>query len=195
MVSQAQAQNRMSVEDYLKLEKETGIRYEYIDGEVYAMSGGTARHSRIITNFGGFLFPQLRPSNCYLYDSNMKVQINLRRYVYPDLTVVCGKSLFADKNETLLTNPTLVMEVVSPSSEARDFFIKLELYRSVASVQTYVIVEQDRPHITLYTRQGETWILQDIRGLEATLPLEAIGAKLKLADIYDSLTFEDDDLI
>ena len=98
-------------------ELETGIKHEHIDGEICAMSGETGRHSLLATNAIIVLGSQLRESSCHIHSSDMQIRINELRYVYPDFSVVCGADEYADEKETLLTNPILICEVMSPSSE------------------------------------------------------------------------------
>lgn len=110
----------MTVEEYLAYEKETGIKHEYIDGEIFAMSGGTDRHSQIKANCIVEVGYQLRKNTCILYDSDMKVKVSESKYVYPDFSIVCEKAIFADDAHTMLINPTLVAEVTSDSSKSYD---------------------------------------------------------------------------
>lgn len=180
-----------TVEEYLAYELETNIRHEFIDGEIYAMAGGSKKHNIITYNVSGELRSQLRQSNsCQGYESNMRIKITDIRYVYPDLTVVCGEAIFADEEETMLTNPTLVVEVLLPSTEAYDKSTKLDFYRSLPSVQAYLIVAQDRPHAMLYTREKSGWHLEDYHGLDTLVPLEAIGCALNLSEAYLNVEFE-----
>lgn len=182
-----------TVEEYLAYELETDIKHEFIDGEIYAMAGGTKKHSIITHNLGVELGLQLRKSKtCQGFESNMRVRITDIRYVYPDMTVVCGEAIFSDEEETMLTNPTLVVEVLSPSTEKYDKSTKLDFYRSLASVQAYLMLEQDRAHAILYTREKSGWHLEDYHGLDAVVPLEAIGCELKLAEAYLNVGFGSD---
>lgn len=110
----------MSVAEYLAYEEETGVRYEYLDGEIFAMAGGSDRHSTIGLNCGGELRAQLRKKTCRAYNSDLKIKITDIKYVYPDFSVVCGDAQFADEKRTMLINPTFVGEVLSPSTADYD---------------------------------------------------------------------------
>ena len=191
MVMQPDHTEHWSVKDYFALEEESEIKHEYIDGEIYAMSGRTATHSKIIFNLGGLLFAQLRNSSCGGYESNLQIKISETRYVYPDFIVVCGQPNFASENQIMLTNPTMLVEVISESSERHDRFIKLDLYRSIPSLQIYLLIEQNSARATLYTRhQDGGWLLRDYIGLNAIVPLDAINATLALSELYETISFD-----
>jgi len=111
---------KWTVEEYLAYEEETGIKHEYIDGEIYAMSGGTENHSLITMNTTFAVQSQLRGSSCRVHSSDMRIKISDLRYFFPEFSVVCGKAEFDDEKRTMLTNPTLVCEVLSPSSQDND---------------------------------------------------------------------------
>ena len=176
--------NKMTVEEYLAHEQETGIKHEYIDGEIFAMAGGSRHHTAIITNCSGELREQVRKKPCQAYTSEIKVKINDLKYVYPDFTVVCDEQEYADEVETMLVNPTLVGEVMSPSSGDYDQGTKAGYYRSLPSVQQYLLLNQDKPYAQLFTRNDIGWQLQEFEGLDAVIPLKPIGCELKLSEAY-----------
>ena len=183
---------KWTVEEYLAYEQETGIKHEYLDGEIYAMSGGTNNHIRIKWNLVKTISNQLDKSeNCEGYDSDMRVKISDAKYVYPDMTVVCGESVFADKEHTILVNPTLVVEVFSESSENYDKVQKADFYQSLPSVQAYLVLAQDKAHAQLYIRHEAGWLLRKFSGLEAVVPLDSIGCNLALSEAYLNIEFGD----
>jgi Uma2 family endonuclease len=187
------AKSFWTVDEYLAYEQERGMRFEFIDGQIYAMAGGSKKHSIIIYNISGELREQLRKSgNCQGYESNMRVKISDLRYVYPDLTVVCGEATFADDGETMLTNPILVVEVLSETTANYDKGQKYDFYRSLPSVQAYLMLEQNRAHAMLYTRDKTGWHLEEYSGLEAIVPLEALGCNLAMSEAYLNVEFEDE---
>jgi Uma2 family endonuclease len=179
-----------TVEEYLAYELETGIKHEYIDGEIYAMSGGTKRHALIGLNVGAELRDKLRKSSCFVLNSEMRIRISDTKYLYPDATVVCGEAKFSDENETMLLNPSLVVEVLSESTKGFDVGKKSEYYRSLPSLQAYLLLEQDRHFAQLYTRHESGWLLREFSGLEAFVPLEAIGCNLALSEAYLNVDFD-----
>lgn len=183
MVSERLPQ-KMSVEEYVAYEQETGIKHEYIDGEIYAMAGGTDNHSTIALNCGSELREQLRKKPCRGFNSDMKVKISDLKYIYPDFAIACGEPQFADEKRTMLINPTLVGEVMSPSSEDYDQGTKANYYRSLPSIQQYLLLDQDKPYAQLFTRNDIGWQLQEFEGLDAVIPLKSIGCELKMSEAY-----------
>lgn len=180
-----------TVEEYLAYEEETGIKHEYIDGEIFAMAGGTDNHSWIAMNASSELVQGLKGSPCHVRNSDMRVKIAESKFVYPDFSVVCGKTTFADDKRTMLTNPTLVAEVTSDSSENYDRGAKADYYRSLPSVEAYLILDQDRVHAQLYTRHEVGWLLREFSTRDDIIPLEALDCSLPLSEVYRDIVFED----
>lgn len=184
-------ERKWTFEEYLAHEVETDIKHEYLDGEIYAMTGGTKKHSVIGTNCTTEIGVQLRDTDCYVTNSEMRVQISLTKFVYPDFIVVCGKDEFMDDKEITLLNPTLVAEVISDSSEKYDRGLKSEFYRSLPSLQYYLMVDQHRVYAQLYTRaEDDKWIFQEFNQRDMTIPLDAIGVTLPIAEVYRNIMFE-----
>jgi Uma2 family endonuclease len=187
----ANPQKRWTVEEYLAFEKSSDTRHAFIDSEIYAMSGGTARHSQITQNAASSLHLQLRRKPCIVYNSEVQVKVNAAIYTYPDVPIVCGEPQFENGGLTLV-NPTVIIEVSSPSTEKDDRFEKFQHYRSLASLQQYILIAQKAPHVESYTRQPNgTWRILDSDGLDAAFDLPAIGCTLALADIYEKVTFDE----
>ena len=183
--------HKWTVEEYLAYEAESDIRYEYIDGEIYAMAGGTENHSKIGLNCASALLVQTRGKPCRPHASDLKVKVNEIKYLYPDFSVVCGEAQFADEKRTLLTNPTLVAEVISDSSEKYDKITKNEYYRSLSSLVYYLIIDQSRVHIQLYTLQDKGWLLQEFTRREQSIILDVIDVTLSVDEIYLDVEFDD----
>ena len=180
---------KWTVEQYLAYEEESSIKHEYIDGEIYAMSGGTGNHSLIKVNCVFSLRGKTLDSPCRVYDSDMKIKISDTKFVYPDFSVVCGDVQYADDKDTQLINPTLVAEVISDSSEKYDKVTKSEFYRSLPSLKYYLIIDQNRIHVQLYTLQDNGWLLQEFTGENKIIALEHIDVKLPLREIYRDIEF------
>src|SRR6266851_6519501 len=177
-------------EQYLELERQADTKSEYFAGEIFAMAGGSPEHNLISGNAFGVLWSQLRDSPCTPYNSDMKVRVAEDLYAYPDVTVVCGEAQFAGEEREVLLNPTLIVEVLSPSTEAWDRGGKFEQYRQRESLQEYVLVTQVRPHVERFARQASgQWLLTEVNGLEAVLSLPSIGCELALAEVYRKVTF------
>jgi Uma2 family endonuclease len=174
---------RLTVEQYLAMEAESEIRHEYIDGEIFPMTGGTLNHDQVVMNMTGALLAQLADSDCRLYSSNMRVRVSPTRYIYPDLSAVCGEAETAD-GATNLLNPIFVVEVLSPSSVSRDRVSKLEYYGAVPSMQGYLILDQERVFAEWHMRSQSGWHLRQFSGLADEIPLEPLGCALSLAEVY-----------
>jgi len=179
---------RFTPEEYLTLERQAECKSEYIDGYVYAMGGGSPNHSRLKLDLGGIVRAQLLGGPCEPFDSDLMVRVDPGRYTYPDLTVVCGEGLFEDD---LLLNPTVIFEVLSPSTESSDRGEKWVRYRRMPSLQQFVLVSQKQPLVEVYTRSGDVWTFTDARGLDASIHLETIGCTLELGEVYARISFEE----
>jgi Uma2 family endonuclease len=191
MASNPNYQHKWTVEDYLTYEEESEIRYEYIDGEIYAMTGGTENHSKIGLNGASALLIHTRGKPCRPHASDMKVKVSEIKYLYPDFSVVCGEAQFADEKHTLLTNPILVAEVISDSSEKYDKITKNEYYRSIPSLNYYLIIDQSRVHVQLYTLQDRGWLLQEFTQREQLIPLDVIDVTLSVDELYLDVEFDE----
>lgn len=178
--------------EYLAYERESDTRHEFIDGHVLAMSGASREHNLITSSAHFSLYGQLRGKGCELYQGDMRVHVSsTRTYTYPDLVVVCGKPEFIDEDVDTLLNPTLIIEVLSPSTESYDRGKKFQNLWQVASLREYVLIAADQPRIESFTRQSAgKWLLTAAVGLEQTITLTSIGCALSLAEVYEQVTFE-----
>lgn len=182
----AEAQRLVSAEQYLAQERESEKKHEYWDGLLVAMAGASRAHSLICWNVANALGPQIRGRGCEGYVSEMRVRIPAsRRYVYPDLAVVCGEPVFEDAEVDTLTNPTLVAEVLSPSTEERDRGIKLFAYRSIESLRVCLLISQESRWIEHWQRQDDgSWRVVELSHPEDHLDLPEIGASLPMSEVY-----------
>lgn len=179
-------------EEYLSLERFSEIRHEYLDGFVYAMAGESIAHSTICFNLAVTVGPQLKDTPCRGFSPNMKVRAGEKGlYAYPDLMVACGDPVFIDEESDILTNPTVIFEVLSPSTEAYDRGEKFLRYRThIDSLRDYVLVAQDRPLIEHHALQPDgTWSRTEISGIEGVLLLPSIGCHIPLAEVYSRVAF------
>lgn len=178
----------VTAEEYLKLERSSETKSELHDGQVYAMTGASREHNLIVLNIGRELSNQLKKRPCEAYLNDMRVKAaEARSYHYPDVAVVCDKPQFEDAHVDTLLNPTLLVEVLSPSTEAYDRGGKFAHYRKIPTLQEYLLVAQDQPSIERYLRQGDVWILSEAVGLDAGVVLESIGCTLSLREVYDKV--------
>jgi Uma2 family endonuclease len=180
-----QLKTYVSPEDYLARERKAKFKSEYFDGEIVAFAGTSREHNLIVWNFAGELRTQLKGKQCEAYSADMRVKA-ARGYVYPDVVAVCGPPAFADDLFDVLVNPTLLVEVLSESTEFYDRNIKSNYYRAIESLSEYLFVSQTEYHVEQYTRQPDgKWVIADIRSLDDNIGLISIGCKLSLREIYD----------
>ena len=177
-----------TVEDYLTLERSASYKSEYRDGQIYAMTGASRKHNLVSGNIYRELSLQLKKRPCEAYINDMRVKAaEASSYHYPDVAVVCGTPQFEDAQVDTLLNPTLLIEVLSPSTEAYDRGSKFAHYRKIASLREYLLVAQDQPNIERYVRQGDVWILSEVTGIEAFISLDSIDCMLSLREVYDKV--------
>jgi Uma2 family endonuclease len=180
----------LSPEEYLALERQAEFKSEYIDGVVYALAGGSERHSLLAGNIITSLSVQLRGRPCRVYPSDLKIGTpRLQRFFYPDVSVVCAETEFADDQKDVVLNPILIVEVSSESTAAFDRGKKFLSYQQIDSLQEYLLVSQDEILVEGYARQGNaTWLYTKVTGLEGILTLPSINCELALKDIYAKVT-------
>ena len=168
----------MSVEEYLESERHSAIKRGYVDGHVYAMAGGTRAHGVIAVNVTSLLRSALRGGPCRVYNSDVKVQLTETRYVYPDASVGCDERDRTSDDEDVVRYPTVVVEVLSPSTEAYDRGAKFALYRSSETLREYVLVSTDRQAVECYRRgANDLWTLYPF-GAGDEVVLESIGGQV-----------------
>lgn len=186
----AQPKERVSVHDYLVQDQQSDTKLEYYAGTIVAQAGSTARHNLIVANLIGHLYPQVRRNSCQIFPSDMRVQaIDQTIYTYPDITIVCGTPQYADPNEMTLLNPTVIIEILSPTTEARDRTEKLVYYRRIESLQEYILIAQHTAYVQRYTRQTpHFWYVHLTDDLADQVTLEAIGCTITMSEIYDGIT-------
>jgi Uma2 family endonuclease len=188
-------EKRYSPEEYLALERRAEHKSQFFDGEIFAMSGASRRHNLIAMNIGRELSAQLKGRTCEVYPSDMRVKVSpTGLYTYPDVVVVCGEPRFEDDRDDTLLNPTVVIEVLSPSTEDYDRGRKAEQYRQIESLAEYVLVAQDRHHVEIHRRQksGE-WLLWETNRPDDTAKLRSIGCELPLVEMYDKVEIDEND--
>ncbi|HET6383187.1 MAG TPA: Uma2 family endonuclease [Armatimonadota bacterium] len=178
--------------EYLEIERKAETKSEYYDGEMFAMSGASRQHNRITLDVATALNAALMNTRCEPFSTDMRVKVTAAGlYAYPDVVVVCDEPEFEDQELDTLLNPTLIIEVLSTTTEAWDRGRKFELYRSVESLKEYVLIDQNRPHVERYLRQGETWVLTELSDLNAELELPSVGCRIALKEIYRRVPFDE----
>jgi Uma2 family endonuclease len=164
-------------------------RSEYLAGQVFAMTGASEPHNAVVRNILGTLWTQMKGRPCHVYASDMKVRVrSADAGCYPDLVALCGEREYADGRRDVLLNPTLIVEVLSASTEAYDRGAKFGLYREIESLQEYLLVSQHRAQVEHYSRgHDNTWTLRDYRALTDTIVLSSLGCTLSLAEVYEKV--------
>jgi len=181
-------QPRYTIEEYLALEERDGMRYEYYDGEVYAMAGVTEKHGRIERNIIGLLYNALRGSSCQVYTASVRVGVvQFGQYFYPDAFVVCGPSQYSPRISHAIINPTVIFEVLSPSTEAFDRGRKFRMYKTLPSLTDYVLVSQDEALGEHFMRHDRQWIINTVDEPAGLIQLSSIGCELRLSDLYEGV--------
>ena len=178
--------------EYLAIERDAvDGKSEFYDGEMFAMSGGTRWHSKIGTNVTGEFRDKLRRHRCQPFNAELRVRVDeTGLYTYPDLSVVCGEPTFVDDTMDTLTNPTLIVEVLSESTESYDRGKKFQHYQQIPSLKEYLLVSQDDPRIEQFVRQDDGgWLLRETLGLKSRLKLPSLGITISLAEIFADVKF------
>lgn len=184
---------KYTLEEYLELDRNSEERYEYFDGEVFAMAGGSPNHARISGNIYSTLQSKLRGGRCEAFNSEMRLKVPLALpYRYPDASVVCGEPIFDEiDGQQMLVNPVLIVEVLSPSTAAYDLVDKFSAYQSIDSFREYLLISQDRPHVIQHVKQSKRrWLRIEIDGMESEVKLESVNVTLALSDLYERVDFQ-----
>ena len=180
-------------EHYLELERAAPEKHEYFNGEIFDMAGMSEEHANIASNINASLHFQLKKRPCKSYQSDLRVYIpKTGLYTYPDVSVVCEKpELLPDAYLDTLTNPVLIIEVLSPSTADYDKGAKFDHYRTIETLQEYIPVRQDKKRVARYTKRNDgSWVLNDFIGEEAEIILTSIDCRLTTEDIYEKVDFE-----
>lgn len=166
-------------------------RSEYVSGEIFAMTGASAAHNAIVVNIARELSIQMKGRPCQVYANDMKVRVHRADAgKYPDLIGLCGEQQFQDGRRDVLLNPSLIVEVLSDSTEAYDRGNKFAIYRQIPSLKDYLLVSQHQVQVELFSRgDNGRWTLADFSALTDSVPLPSIGCTLSLAEVYDKVAF------
>ena len=186
--------HRVTAEEYLRLEETSIERHEFHDGTIVMMPAGTPEHSLIVSNVNGEVRQTLKGKPCRAYDSGLKVGfIRTNRFVYPDVLVVCGQPQFdaRTRDRRIVVNPRVVVEVLSPSTEAYDRGDKFSGYREIESFEEYVLISQSEASVQTFFRQKEgTWLAAFYSGMQAVVTIRSLGIELPMTEIYAGVEFQ-----
>ncbi len=184
--------HKMTMEEYIEFDKNNEGRWEYFDGEVIDMAGGSLNYNRIAKNILTALDRKLDGTPCEALPSDMRLKVpKALPYRYPDVVVVCGEPVIETvQGQELLVNPLLIIEVLSPSTEGYDYGSKFTAYQSIESFREYILIAQDRPRITQYVRQPDRqWLRKDIEETEGAVKLSCMDCELTFDEIYRLVNF------
>ena len=185
-----------TVTEYFQYENAAEGKHEYRNGEIIAMAGTSVNHVTISSNFIRRFGNALDGKNCRPMDSDLRIGIpHSARYTYPDLSIICGKPELDSKDPDgmTVTNPRVLVEILSPSTEAKDRGEKFIKYQKIETLQEYVLISQQMARVEVYRRQNDdVWIMTILSGLNARLRLESVGAEVPLAELYEGVEFPPD---
>lgn len=187
-----QLQNRTyTPEEYLQLEEQAEYKSEYRDGEIIPMTGGTTNHNEISGNIYANLKFGLKKQNYRVYIADVRLWIpRYRLYTYPDVMLIKGEPIYADKGTTTVTNPVMIAEVLSPSTQNYDLGDKFTYYRSIPEMQEYILISQQQQHVIQYTKTEAGWLLSEYEAEIEAIELSCADLRLELAEIYSGVDFE-----
>ncbi len=183
----AQPVRYITEQAYITFERASTTRHEYYNGHIYAMTGASRMHNLIAGNTLAALHGQLRRKPCQIFPSDMRVKVQQTGlHTYPDLVVICGEPEFTDDALDTLLNPLVLIEILSPSTERYDRGMKFQHYRTIETLQDYILIAQDHYHIEHFSRQENgQWLFQEAVGLAGSIVISSIGSTLMLADVYE----------
>lgn len=175
----------ISQEEYLHQEETATERHEYFKGEIFLMAGGTHNHEMICGNMFAALHQYVRGRGCTAYGSNMKIQVKANGlFTYPDAMLICGKIEFAPERKDIVTNPLLIVEVLSDSTQSYDRGDKFALYRAIPSFAHYLLIHQHQPLVEYHLKTAHGWLLTESRGIDTSLTLSDLEFTLPFAELY-----------
>ncbi|MEW6349467.1 MAG: Uma2 family endonuclease [Thermodesulfobacteriota bacterium] len=181
-------QTSLTPAEYLALERKADHKSAYVSGQIVAMSGASRRHNQITVNITGELHARLKGRLCFVFASDMRVKVPMTgTYAYPDVTALCEEPLFEDAHLDTLLNPSVLIEVLSDSTEAFDRGEKFSHYRRIPSLRDYLLIDQNKVRVEHFVRRDNQWVLTEKDGLEDTVELDSIRCSLSLREIYDKV--------
>jgi Uma2 family endonuclease len=182
---------RLTEAEYLRIESAAAFKSEYFDGEMFAMAGGTPEHSLIGTNIAGEFRDRLKGHEGVAYNSELRIKIEATGlHTYPDLSIICGAVQIAEGSEDSAVNPTVIVEVLSDSTEGYDRGKKFEHYRQIRTLREYLLVSQKEPRIELFARgEDGRWLSMEASGLDARIEVSSLGIEIALREVFANVNF------
>ncbi len=183
---------RMSPSDFLEWERKQEDKHEYAGGQIFAMAGASVNHNKILANVIGRTWNHLQGKDCNIYPSDLRIAVKSKNsFFYPDATIICGEPEFDDDNiSDTVKNPSVIFEILSPSTEDYDIGKKLFFYMQIDSLRQYIIIDSRSTHLRITTKtENGNWKFQELTEKNNTLSIESININLELSEIYDGVTF------
>ncbi|MBK8054145.1 MAG: Uma2 family endonuclease [Saprospiraceae bacterium] len=179
-------QQYITQEQYLESERLALDKHEFYLGEIFAMSGASFRHNQIFKNTYGTLYNKLKGKSCQPYGSDLRIHIPKNTlYTYPDISIICGKPEMTDSANDTITNPSVIIEILSKSTYDYDKGQKFTLYRDIESLREYILIDSMSVRVEYYCKNGDgSWTLKDYRSIEDKFTIETIAEELLLSDVY-----------
>lgn len=187
-----QPKRKYSLEEYFEIERNSEEKFEYYDGNIWSMAGASPEHEQIVINSGAHLRELLRGRGCFIFSSNLKARVPIYEpYRYPDLTAFCGQGIYETVGRMrMLTNPQMLIEVLSPSTEAFDRGEKFTYYKSIESFSEYLLIATNRPHVTQFIKQNENeWLQREAVGMDSRFFSPTFNVEISLSEIYLDVEF------
>ena len=183
--------NYLSAEEYLEAERKATEKHELINGKIITMQGASLKHNRIVRNMIAAIHSKLKGKDCEVFPSDLRVHVpSINSFMYPDLTIVCGEPELSDEHFDNLLNPSVIIEVLSPSTESHDRGTKFFNYQQIASLKEYILINSTSVLVSTITKKDDgLWKFENITDAAALLTISTINQQLPLADIYDGVTF------
>ncbi len=185
----AYSKQKISIEAYLEMENASLEKHEYYKGEVFAMSGAKVPHNKIASNLSGILYKKLRGKKCQPFNSDQRIHIHSNTlFTYPDISIVCGEILTLNNDEYNVLNPTVIIEVLSKSTKNYDRGEKFKLYRDIATLKEYILVDSESIHIEVFRlNKNNHWELEEYNDINSNLEIKAISESLSIREIYEGV--------
>ncbi|MEO7121384.1 MAG: Uma2 family endonuclease [Ginsengibacter sp.] len=185
----AYSKQKMSIEEYLEMENAAEEKHEYYKGEIFAMSGAKVPHNRITSNLLIALGSKLKGKNCHPYSSDARIHIESNTlFTYPDISIICGEVITLNDDDYNVLNPTVIIEVLSKSTANYDRGEKFKLYRDIATLKEYILVDPERIDVEIFRlNENAHWELEEYKSLADTVIIKSIDETLSVSDIYDGV--------
>ena len=188
----AYSKQKFSIEDYLEMENTSIEKHEYYKGEIFAMSGAKMPHNDISKNLSGNLYVKLKGKKCQPYGSDVRIHIESNTlFTYPDISIICGDVVTRNNDDYNVLNPTVIIEILSPSTKNYDRGEKFKLYRDIPTLKEYILVDSESIHIEVFRlNENNHWELEEYNSTENLLHIKAINENILISEIYEGVKLE-----